>query len=47
MSGYARDAMDGSAADAVFIEKPFTTKKLARAVRSALDGNRREDEAHG
>jgi len=47
MSGYARDAMDGSAPDAVFIEKPFTTKKLARAVRSALDGNRREDEAHG
>ncbi|HVO37509.1 MAG TPA: GAF domain-containing protein [Spirochaetia bacterium] len=47
MSGYAREATDESTPDAVFIEKPFTTKKLARAVRNALDGNRREDETHG
>ncbi|HTP58628.1 MAG TPA: response regulator, partial [Spirochaetia bacterium] len=37
MSGYANDAFDASLKDAMFLQKPFTARTLARAVRKALD----------
>jgi len=37
MSGYANDAFDTSLKNAMFLQKPFTARTLARAVRKALD----------
>jgi len=37
MSGYANDAFDTGLKDSMFLQKPFTARTLARAVRRALD----------
>ena len=42
MSGYTADAVTRqgfTAPGAAFLQKPFTADSLARAIRSALDGN--------
>jgi signal transduction histidine kinase/ActR/RegA family two-component response regulator len=39
MSGYASDEFNHTPVDATFLQKPFTARVLARAVRKALDGS--------